>query len=360
MQVFKSLVGRYGIVVGLLLLIIIFSALRPEFFPTWANAGSIMSDSAVLTLVALGAMVPLIVGQFDVSLGFVASLGVVLMAGLMSFQHLPWPAALVIVLVSGAFIGLFMGILVGYLGLSSLIVSLGVGSAVGGFVLLYSHGQVIFQGIPKSFLVYGQTRIFGFIPIPFVYALVAAIILWFVLTLRPIGRRLYAIGGAPDAARIIGINVQRYIAGSFVVSSTMAVFAGCVQVARVGAGHPTSAQAYLLPAFAAAFLGATAFRPGFYNIWGTFVAVYLVGTGTTGLFMLGAESYVQPVFNGVVLLVAVTVARLGVLRKARTMNARSGADQDRDAGRSSKGVDVADGRVGGPAALARTSFNPAK
>ncbi len=314
-----TLLTRYSLVVALLVLIVAFSLLRPDVFPTFANAGSIMSDNAVLSLVALGVMVPLIVGQFDLSPGFVASLSVMLTAGLMSRNGLPWPMVLVVVLCVGAAIGLLMGVLVGYLGLNSLIVSLGTGSAVSGLTLMYSGGQIIFQGIPHSFLVLGQTRIGGVVPLPFLYAVAMACVIWFVLVLRPVGRKLYAIGGSAEAARLIGIDLRRFTAGAFVASSTMACLAGFVQVARLGAGHPTAAQSLLLPAFAAAFLGATAFRPGFYNVPGTIFAVYLVGTGTTGLFMLGADSYVQPIFNGIVLVIAVTAARLGALRKVRRL-----------------------------------------
>ncbi len=319
-----SFLTKYSLVVALLILVVAFSLLKPTVFPTMANAGSIMSDNAVLTLVALGVMVPLIVGQFDLSPGFVASLSVMLTAGLLSRQGLPWPVVLLIVLAVGGVIGLVMGVLVGYLGLSSLIVSLGVGSAVSGLVLMYSNGQIIFQGIPKSFLVLGQTRLLGVVPLPFLYAIAMACVLWFVLVMRPVGRKLYAIGGGAEAARLIGIDLKRFTAGTFMASSMMASLAGFIQVARLGAGHPTSAQSFLLPAFAAAFLGATAFRPGFYNVWGTVFAVYLVGAGTTGLFMLGAESYVQPIFNGAVLVVAVTAARLGALRKARLLREPTG------------------------------------
>ena len=314
-----SLFTRYSLVLVFVALIVAFSLLRPDVFPTVANAGSIMSDNAVLSLVALGVMVPLIVGQFDLSPGFVASLSVMLTAGLMSRDGLPWPLVLVIVLSVGAVIGLIMGALVGYLGLNSLIVSLGAGSAVSGLVLMYSNGQIIFQGIPRSFLMLGQTRLGGVVPLPFLYAVAMACVIWFVLTLRPVGRKLYAIGGSAEAARLIGIDLRRFTAGAFMASSMMACLAGFVQVARLGAGHPTSAQSLLLPAFAAAFLGATAFRPGFYNVWGTIFAVYLVGAGTTGLFMLGAESYVQPIFNGIVLVIAVTAAKLGVIRKTRKL-----------------------------------------
>jgi ribose transport system permease protein len=327
MRPLQSLLGKYGILTGLAIIVCIFSVLRPEIFPTVENLGSILGDSAVLTLIAVGVMVPLIVGQFDLSPGFVASLAVMLTAGLLSKNQLSWPVVMVVVIGVGVFIGLVMGLLVGYLGLNSLIVSLGVGSINAGLVLMYSNGQIIFQGIPKSFLVLGQTRLFDVIPLPFVYAVIVSLILWFVLTRRPVGRRMYAIGGGVEAARLIGINVRRYVTASFMVSAGLASLAGFVQVARLGAGHPTSAQGFLLPAFAAAFLGATAFRPGFYNVWGTFVAVYLVGTGTTGLFMLGAESYVQPIFNGAVLVIAISMARLDVLRKAKAL-AKQAADSN--------------------------------
>ena len=334
MSFVNSIVSKYGLGIGFLILVLLFSVLRPDIFPTRANAGSIMSDSAVLTLIALGVMVPLVVGQFDLSPGFVASLACMLTAGLLSRNGLPWPVVLLIVLCCGAVIGLMMGILIGYLGLNSLVVSLGIGSAISGIVLLYSNGEIIYQGIPKSFTRLGQTRLFDFLPLPFLYALAAAIVIWFILALRPIGRRLYAIGGNPEAARLIGINLPRYVTGTFVVSSGMAALAGFIQVARLGAGHPTSAQAFLLPAFAATFLGATGFRPGFYNVWGTLVAVYLVGTGTTGLFMLGAQSYVQQIFNGAILILAITVARLAVLRKA-TLLTKEAAAQQRETPKSS-------------------------
>lgn len=192
---------------------------------------------------------------------------------------------------------------------------------------MYSNGEIIFQGIPKSFTVLGQTRLFDFVPLPFVYAIIASVIIWFILSYRPVGRRLYAIGGSPEAARLLGVDVRRYVAMSFVVSSCMASLAGFVQVARLGAGHPTSAQAFLLPAFAACFLGATAFRPGFYNVWGTIVAVLLVGAGTSGLFMMGAQSYVQPIFNGAVLVLAVVLSRLVVLRREQLLT-REAASRD--------------------------------
>ncbi|AFT90377.1 ribose transport system permease protein (plasmid) [Paraburkholderia phenoliruptrix BR3459a] len=347
MRRINHLFSRFSLLIALLVLIGFFSLIRPDSFATLENAGSIMSDGAVLSLIAVGVMVPMIVGQFDVAPGFIASLGVMLTAGLQSNNQWPWPLVLVAVLAIGALIGLLMGVLVGYLQLNSLVVSLGVGSVLSGVVLVYSGGQVIYKGIPPDFLALGQTRLLGFVPLPFLYALAIAAVMWFMLTYRPVGRRLYAVGGGPDAAKLIGVNLPRYIAMSFVVSSTLASLAGFVQVARLGAGHPTAAQAFLLPAFAAAFLSATSFRLGFYNIWGAFLAVYLVGTGTTGLFMLGADSYVQPVFNGVVLVGAVTLARVLILRRNRRLALARAADQQNVAPLDRSTVSDAENSVAG-------------
>jgi ribose transport system permease protein len=339
MRNYTSPLSKYGLVIGLAALVVVFSIARPTSFASTANAGSILGDSALLALIAIGIMVPLIVGQFDLSPGFVASLGAMLTAGLLSRHGLPVIVVLVVVLLVGAIIGLVMGILVGYLGLNSLIVSLGVGSVVSGAVLWYSDGQIISNGIPVTMINLGQSRLLGFIPLPFVYVLVLAAVVWYVLAYRPIGRRLYAVGGSTEAARLIGVPVARYIAASFVVSSTCASLAGFLQVARLGAGHPTSAQALLLPAFAAAFLGATAFRPGLYNVWGTFFAVYLLGTGTTGLFMLGAQAWVQPVFNGAVLVLAVTVAHLSASRKRRKQAVAAAQNKSTDPPNSDHQID---------------------
>jgi len=156
------------------------------------------------------------------------------------------------------------------------------------------------------------------IPLPFIYVTVAALIIWYVLEYRPLGRYLYAIGGGEEAARLVGIKVDRLVVLMFVASAVMAGLGGVVQSARVGSANASILQTLLLPAFTAAFLGATSIRPGQYNVWGTVLAVYLVGLGTTGMFMLGAPSYVEPVFDGAVLLVAIGLAKLSAGRLSRS------------------------------------------
>lgn len=309
------IVREYGLVVGLIAVVGLFSALRPDTYASMGNLGSVLQANAALALVAFGLMLPLIVGQFDLSVGATAGFAGMLAAGLMSrgtVDH--WLPAILLVIVVSAGVGLVNGLLVAYMKLNSLVVTLAMSSVLFGLLLAYSKGGVIYEGIPQSFRDLGQSRPGG-IPLPFVYVLVVAAVLWYLLYFRPVGRRLYAIGGSEDAARLTGIRVRPLVVAAFIAGGVLAGAGGIVQVAQVGSAAPTTGSEFLLPAFAACFLGETSVRRGYYNVWGTLTAVLLVASGTTGLFMLGAEAYVQPVFNGLVLVGAILLARISILKK---------------------------------------------
>lgn len=310
----KKIFTGYGIVVALVVIIGFFSLLRPDTFPTVGNFGSILQSNASIIFIAFGLMLPLIVGHFDLSVAAMAGFGGVLSAGLMSFGTVTaWPLAVGIVVVVAIVVGLVNGLLVAYLKLNALVVTLGTQSILFGAILWYSKGAVIYSDIPQSFKDLGQSRPLG-IPLPFIFAVIVGLVLWFVLYFRPIGRRLYATGGSPDAARLTGIKVDKLTVGAFVCGAVLAAIGGCLQAAQVGSAAPTSGNEFLLPAIAACFLGETSIRRGYYNVWGTLTAVILVATGTTGLFMLGAQTYVQPVFNGVVLVGAILAARTDAVK----------------------------------------------
>lgn len=314
--------GNYGIVVALLVIVLIFSILRPETFPTLGNFGSILQANSAIVFIAFGLMLPLIAGHFDLSVAAMAGFGGILATGLMSRGTVEsWPLAVLIVVVASSVVGLINGVLVAYVKLNALVVTLGTQSVLFGAILLYSKGAVIYEGIPENFKALGQSRPFG-IPLPFFFVVAVGLILWYILYFRPIGRKLYAIGGSEDAARLTGIKVDPMIVGAFVFGSILAGLGGCIQVAQVGSAAPTSGSEFLLPAIAACFLGETSIRRGFFNVWGTTTAVFLVAAGTTGLFMLGAQAWVQPVFNGVVLIGAILAAKLSNSKKRRPQNLR--------------------------------------
>lgn len=307
----RRIFSNYGIIVAMLAIILLFSVLRPQTFPTLGNFGSILQANSAIVFIAFGLMLPLIAGHFDLSIAAMAGFGGIFAAGLMSrgsIEH--WPLAVLIVVLVSAVVGLINGVFVAYVKLNALVVTLGTQSVLFGAILLYSKGAVIYDGIPESFKAMGQSRPMG-IPLPFFFAVAAGLLLWYVLYFRPIGRKLYAIGGSEDAARLTGIRVDPMVVGAFVCGSILAGIGGCIQVAQVGSAAPTNGSEFLLPAIAACFLGETSIRKGFFNVWGTITAVFLVATGTTGLFMLGAQAWVQPVFNGVVLIGAILAAKFG-------------------------------------------------
>jgi ribose transport system permease protein len=311
-----SIVQQYGLLLALVAVIVAFCLLRPRTFATWENFASILTGDAALGLVALGIMLPLVVQQYDLSVGYIATFSSLVTVGVISRHGWPVWQAIALGLAVGLICGVINGLLVAYAKLNSLVVTLGSGSALAGAALLYSGGTLISDNIPKSFLRLGQARPAG-IPIAFVYTIVGCLVVWYVLSYRVLGRRLYAIGGNENAARLAGVRVPLLVFLTFVGSALLSSVGGIVQAARVGSSSADSLTSFLLPAFAAAFLSTTAIRPGHFNVWGTLIAVYLVAAGTTGMFMLGAPTYVQPLFNGAILIGAIGLFRLTMLHRAK-------------------------------------------
>jgi len=303
----------YGSLLVLVLGIVVFSLLRPESFPTMANLQAIVSEEAVLAFAALGITVPLIAGQFDLSIGGVIGFTGLLAAGLMSFSGLPWLPAALLGLLSGTAVGLANGLLVAYGGIHSFVATLATGTLLYGAQLWYSRGEILFEGISPNFVTLARTDIGGF-TLPVFYTIVLAVGLWFVLAHTPFGRYLYAIGGNKEAAEVAGVRVKRHIVYSLTVSGTLAGAAGLMLASRTASAQSAQGDTFLLPAFAAAFIGAATFRRGEFNVPGTLVGVFLVAVLVTGAFQLGAREYVAPLITGVALLLAVMGNRFLVRR----------------------------------------------
>ena len=198
-----SLVYNYGLLIALIALAGAFSLLRPDTFPTLANAGSILTGSAALAMIAIGVTLPLIVQQFDLSAGFMATFASLIVVGMLSFNHAPVWLAILVALGVSALVGLVSGALVAYVKLNSLVVTLAAGSLLFGAAEIYSGGATIYQNVPREFMAVGQSRIAG-IPLPFIYVIIVALIIWYILEYRPLGRYMYAIGGAKKAPVWLG------------------------------------------------------------------------------------------------------------------------------------------------------------
>ena len=301
--------NRYALVGVFLLIIALFSILRPETFPTLSDAQTIASTQAVVALLALGAMMPLICGEFDVSIAFQLGLSQALCAGL-AIEH-GWPAALAALAAVCVclLVGLFNGLLVTRIGLNSFTATLGSGTLVLGLTELYSNNETISGALPGSFTSIGRDSV-GEVPLPFVYVLAAAAVLWVAFEYTAWGRECHATGGNATAARLAGVRTTRRTMQCYLLAGLLSGLSGVLSVMILGASSPSVGLGELLPAYAAAFLGATAIRPGRFNSMGTILAIYFLATGITGLQLLGAKFYVSELFYGGALLIAVTLSHV--------------------------------------------------
>jgi ribose transport system permease protein len=314
----------YGAVVVWLGVIALFSILEPDTFATSQNARIILSNEAISAIVALGLVLPLAADQFDLSIAAVMGFAVVVLGALMVNEGWSPLTAGIAVVLMGALIGAVNGLLVVKLQVSSFIATLGMSSVLAAGIYKVSGGQDFVEGIPKGIIDIGQNELIG-VPLPVFYMLAIAAILYFVLEHTPFGRALYATGFNAEAARLSGIKTNRLAFLSLVGSATLSALAGVLLVARIGTAPYDAGAPYLLPAFAAALLGSTQFRPGRFNVLGTLAAIYLLATGVKGLeLMYPNNPWIDDLFQGVALILAVSLSVLAPTA-ARRKRARAAA-----------------------------------
>lgn len=290
--------------VVLIAVILLFSLLRPNSFPTYNNVTTVVQNQAVLIIIAFAAMIPLAAGEFDLSVANNMGLSSLLMAGLTTNSKVSPVLAVLIVFGISMLIGAINGIVVSIFTVPAFVATLAMATVLDGFSLAYSGGAAI-VGIPQSVLNMGRTEIFGSVPVAMIYLVAAALILWWLTARTPFGRYLFAIGGNREAVRRMGIPVNTMRVMSFVAAGGTAGLGGVLYAAQVGAATPGVGASFLLPAYAAVFLGAAAFRSRQFSIPGTLVAAVLLAATVTGLLMLGVPSWADEVFNGVILIIAV-------------------------------------------------------
>ena len=292
-----------------LLVIILFGALRSDTFLTTANLSTMLSSQAGLLVLALAIIVPLTAGDYDLSLAATAELTAMVIAVLNVQHHWPIAAAVAFAVGIAVLVGFINGAVVILFRVESMIVTLGMATLLSG-VVLWISGSATIGGISEGLVnVVVGSQLLG-VPINFYYGIVLCVLLWYVMEYTPVGRRLLIVGRGRDVARLSGIRVSRIRWGALIAASAMASLAGIMSAGTSGAADPSSVTTLLLPAFAAAFLGATTISPGRFTAWGCLVAVYFLVTGITGLQLLGAETYVQNLFYGAALIVAVALSQL--------------------------------------------------
>lgn len=287
-------------------IIVLFAIWIPDTFITEGNFRIIAGDQAITAMLAIGLIVPLAAGVFDLSIAGVMGFSVAMVSYQLS-KGISAPIAIITTLLCGALIGAVNGFVVVKLNVDSFIATLGMSSILLAGTYWVTDGKQITEGFTDGFLDLGSKPFLG-LPLPFFYMIAVAAVMYVILEKTPLGRYLYATGGNRQAARLAGLRVERIMFGALVTSATVAALTGVILAAKLGTAAPDIGPSYLLPAFSAVFLGSTQIRAGRVNVLGTLIAIYLLATGVKGLQLAGAPSYVNDLFNGLALIVAVALA----------------------------------------------------
>jgi ribose transport system permease protein len=320
-------VRNIGAIYVLILIIILFTIISPDAFPTTRTGKSILNQYAITGMVALSVVVPLAAGVYDLSIGAIVAFAGVLAAYLLEHTSLSPVIAGVMVILACGVIGLVNAFVVTRLEVNSFITTLGTGAIITALTSAVSGDQTITGRIGDSFSKLATTSYDG-ISIAVVYLLVIMLALAYWTERTEGGRQIYATGFDPETARLAGAPVTKSIVLSFLTSAVISGFAGLVLSAQVAAGSPDIGASYLIPAFSAAFLGATQIRGGRFNAWGAVIGVMVLGTGDVALLVSGGPSWTPSLFQGFVLIAAVALSASreggqGRARWSRLRNRRS-------------------------------------
>jgi ribose transport system permease protein len=312
----------------LVALFVVFAIWVPDTFLRWDTFKTLVDAQSITAIVAIGLVVPLAAGLFNLAVGTEVGMGAILVAWLLSKQGLPILPAIVLTLLAGAVIGMGSGLLIVRARIDSFIATLGVSSVLLALISWISGSQQILD-LGTSFQNLGAGQLLG-ITYPVYMMLALGLVVAYVLDHTPAGRRVHATGGNLEAARLAGVRTGRVVVLSTMACGAIAAFAGLLVSSRLATGDPTIGPGYLLPAFAAAFLGSTQFRGGRYNVPGTILAVYVLAVGVKGLQLAGAPVWIPDLFNGAALLIAVGMAKYqGTASRAAAVGRMLRRDRDR-------------------------------
>ena len=283
-------------------------ALSSGRFVSAANISNILVQISVLMVISSGLTVAVASGEFDLSVGQVAGLSTVLVAGLMVWSGMSIAPAIVLAVLAGMGLGIVSGLLVTRLRIPSLIATLAMGPIALGLNYAYDGGDSIYASFPAAFYVIATGRVGGTVPVPILIAAIVVAVFYVLVNHTRLGRAVVATGANLQAARLSGINVNRCRMVALTLSALGAAMGGIMLTARLGTGQPGAGEPYLMDSLTAVFLGMTAFKPGRATVQGTLVGVVIIGMLDNGLNLLGAPFYLQNEVRGVVMIAAVSLA----------------------------------------------------
>jgi ribose transport system permease protein len=329
----RRLLIVYGMVLVTVALFVLFAVLRPATFPTLLNFRLLTAGNAVPLILALAVTVPMVAGKIDLSVGYGLGLWQVLALSL-QLRGIDYRLAILLVVAGGALVGLVNALLVELAQVDAFVATLATGQVIFAATYWYTGGKQVVdtEGARAAYFDALATWSLGPVPGPFVIAVLLAVALWIVLEFFPVGRYLYAVGANPRAAELTGIRRRRCVVGAMVASGVLCAVGGVLLAARQGGvAQANIGPDFLLPALAAAFLGSTTIRPGRVNAWGTLLGVVVITIGISGLQqLLPGQFYLEPLFSGLTLVVAITIASLASRRRLESAERHAVAEPEGD------------------------------
>ena len=309
-----TLLGRFGALIFLVVIVVGASIARPETFPTTSNLVNILDQSALTAIIAMGLTFVLVTGDFDVSIGYVASLCGMVVTSLINAG---WslPMAFVVTALVGVGIGLINGSIVTVVGVNPLVTTLGVGTVVVGISYAISGGSPIAVNDADALLQISFTKLLG-VPLPVYFMAIFAVLAWILLNRTVAGMSMQAVGGNRVAARLSGLRVDGVRVAAFVIAGTGAAICGILLTTQTGSASVTAGDGYLLSSFAAVFFGSAVLRDGKFHIVGTLVGVLTVATGFNAINMIGMPTYWQYMAQGLLLIFGVAISTVARRRRS--------------------------------------------
>lgn len=314
----SRLLRTFGTLLGFLVIVGFFWWQKPATFMTVTNWLNITQQVSILGVVAFTMTVVMVIGDFDLSVGAMASLSGIVIGTLFQAGQ-PIEVVILAALMTGIIGGLLNGILVSYVGISPFVTTLGTMTIFGGLALYISGGSTIFgRIIPESFVTFGNKGIYlttiaeRNVDLPYltIVTLLTLALIWVILEQTVFGRRLYAIGGNKEASALGGVRVRLLRMITFVFSGLGAAAAGLMLTSRLASANPKQGDGLMLTAIAAVFLGMTMSEEGEPHVLGTLVGVFMIGVLANGLTQMNIDSYIQQILTGGIIILAVTLSSL--------------------------------------------------
>jgi ribose transport system permease protein len=304
---------RYLLIVIWLGLFLVFAAAEPSLFLNAATITAIFNSSDIYILLGLAALIPLFVGEFDLSVPYIMGLSATVVPVAFTTWGLPIEVAVILAVLSALAAGILNAFFIVRLKVDPLITTLGTGTVflAISYAIADSHPA---SGLTSDFALISITKIAG-LNASFWYGLILAFVLAYILSFTPLGRRMRFVGTNREVSRLAGILVNRIRYGSYIFGALIAGVGGILLSARLGSFDPSSGATYFLPTFAVVFVSAAVLTLGRFNPLGVLIAAGFIQTGSLGLQLLGFSGWTQQLFYGASLVLAVTVVTLVRSRK---------------------------------------------